>query len=293
MFQLVDPVTKEKISYHVDKKIVHLLEGVKNYISKRDKDYVLLMDGYEGSGKTTLAIQCGKYVDPTLDLNRICMTPEEFQEAINNAKKGQCVIYDEAVTGLTAAASITKVGKILKSMMMQMRQKNLFVIVIMPVIFEFNKYAVLSRARFFLHVFEIGSRMGYFVGFNKRDTRRTYLKGKKTHSYTIRSIFNGRFYGKFGLGDSQEPLYRKKKEEALFLIGEEEEEDSRGKKWMMQRDFLLYLLNSKGMAQSKIEEEFKTWKYPLTDSQIGRSILEVKKIIGKQGKQPQTPPHFN
>ncbi len=284
MFELIDPKTKEKISYHIDKKILYLLEGVKNYISKKDKDYVMLMDGYEGSGKTTLAIQMGKYVDPTLNLNRICMTPDDFKEAIKNAKKGQCVIYDEAVTGLTAGASITRVGKILKSMMMQMRQKNLFVIVIIPVIFEFNKYAVLSRARFFIHIFEIGGRMGYFVGFNKRDTRRTYLKGKKTHSYTIKSVFNGRFYGKFGLGDSKEPFYRKKKEESLFLVGDEDEEDTRGKKWMGQRDFLLYLINCQGMAHSKIEKEFKIWKFPLTDSQIGKSIMEVKKIIGKQGK---------
>ena len=62
------------------------------------------------------------------------MTVDEFKQAINNAGKAECVIYDEAVTGMTSGDSISKIGKALKSMMMQMRQKNLFVIIIIPVI---------------------------------------------------------------------------------------------------------------------------------------------------------------
>ncbi len=283
-FQLTDPVTKEKISYAIDKKMISLLDSVKNYISKRDKDYVMLMDGYEGSGKTTFAIQCGKYVDPTLNLDRVCMAPDEFKSAIIGAKKGQCVIYDEAVTGLTAGASITRVGRILKSMMMQMRQKNLFVIVILPVIFEFNKYAVLSRARFFFHIYESKGRMGFYVGFNKKYTRMTYLQGKKTHSYKIRSRFNGRFYGKFALGDSQEPIYRKKKEDALDAIGDEDEDGGRGYRWKGQRNYVIFLLNKEGWGQKKIENKFKEWKDSLNHSQIQKSITEVKEIMEKMEK---------
>ncbi len=278
MFQLIDPKTKEEISYHVDKKIIYFLGGVKDYISKRDKDYVMLVDGYEGSGKSTFAIQCGKYVDPTLDLSRICMTPEEFKEAIKNSEKGQCVIYDEAVTGLTAGDSISKVGRVLKSMMMQMRQKNLFVIVIMPVIFEFNKYAVLSRARFFFHIYESKGRMGYFVGLNKKGTRITYLKGKKTHSYSVRSRFNGRFYGKFGLGQSQEPLYRKKKEEALFEVGEDEEVSTTLQRVTKERNFALIELNNQNVSYSEIKEAAKKVGLHFSNGRLSE-------IIGKHLKK--------
>ncbi len=269
LYNLKDPKTKEEISYHIDKKIVYLLEGVKNYISKRDKDYVMLIDGYEGSGKTTFAIQLGKYVDPSLNLSRICMTPDEFKDAIKTAKKGQCVIYDEAVTGLTAGDSITKVGRILKSMMMQMRQKNLYVIVIMPVIFEFNKYAVLSRTRFFFHIYEPKGRIGYFVGLNKKGTRITYLKGKKTHSYSVRSRFVGRFYGKFGLGNSQEPLYRKKKEDALFVVGEEEEST----KYRVKSLLIQYIKKLTGDSIKKIEKRFEEEGIPLKKTAIGNALL--------------------
>lgn len=280
-FQVIDPITKEEISYFIDKKIIYLLDKVKNYISKRDKDYVMLLDGYEGSGKTTFALQCGKYVDPTLNLKRVCMTPDSFKEAIRNAEKGQCVIYDEAVTGLTAGASITRVGRILKSMMMQMRQKNLFVIVLLPVIFEFNKYAVLSRARFFFHIYESKGRMGFFVGFNKKFTRMTYLQGKKTHSYKVRSRFNGRFYGKFALGDSQEQPYRKKKEDALEEVGDEDEDSGRRNKWKLQTDFELYKRNKEGKSLEHLEKELKETNFPLSRSQIGKRIVEMKVLLGK------------
>ncbi len=245
MYEFTDPITKEEISYHVDKKILYLLDRIKDTLLKKDKDYVMLIDGYEGSGKSTFAIQMGKYIDPTLNLKRICMTADEFKQAIIDAKKGECIIYDEAITGLSAGGAITRIGKILKSMMMQMRQKNLFVIVIMPIVFEFNKYAVLSRARFFLHVYETGGRMGYFIGYNRKDTRGTYILGKKTHAYKVRSKFSGRFYGKFGLGKEQEPLYRKKKEETLFMVGDEEEEGTMLKITRKKEKFLLKLLNEK------------------------------------------------
>jgi len=280
MYEFKDPITKEEISYHIDKKILYLLDKIKDTLTKKDKDYVMLMDGYEGSGKSTFAIQMGKYVDPTLNLSRVCMTADEFKQAIINAKKGECVIYDEAVTGLSAGSAITKIGRLIKGMMMQMRQKNLFVIVILPIVFEFNRYAVLSRARFFLHVYETGGRMGYFVGYNKKDTRETYLRGKKTHSYKVRSRFTGRFYGKFGLGKEIELLYRKKKEETLFMVGEEEEEGTMLQKLRKKEKFLLKFINEGNKEGKTYEEIIKAAKEDGVHYSMGDLSNKIMKTAG-------------
>lgn len=103
-------------------------------------------------------------------------------------------------------------------MMMQMRQKNLFVIVILPTVFELNRYSVLSRARSLFHIYESSGRMGYWVGYNKKDLRTLYMRGKKTYSYRVRSNFRGRFYGKYAVNEID---YRKKKEQALFRMDKE------------------------------------------------------------------------
>ncbi len=248
----------------------------------------MIIDGYEGAGKSTLAMQCGKYVDPTLNLSRICMTPDEFKEAILKSKKGQCVIYDEAVTGMTAGESIAKVGRILKSMMMQMRQKNLFVIVLIPTVFELNKYATLSRSRFMLHVFEKSGRMGYFVGLNKKALRMTYLKGKKTHSYTVRSKFTGRFYGKFALGQSIEKLYRKKKQEALETSSDDEEAGSYKRRWEIQRNWLLWKRKEEGATLDDLVTIMSGAKFKLSRSQLGNIIQDMREFVEKQENNPRS-----
>lgn len=265
---------EEKAEFYVEPRLRHYLDTkVKIDLSKKDKDYVILIDGYEGSGKSTFAQQIGKYVDSSLCLERICMTADEFKNAIATSQKNQCVIYDEAVTGMTAGDSISRVGKLLKSMMMQMRQKNLFVIIIMPTIFEFSKYAVLSRAKAFFHVYESGGRRGYFVGFNKKDMKNTYLLGKKTYSYKVKSRFKGRFYGKYTVN---EEAYRKKKSDALDLIDDEDKKEVKN----LHRDKLIFLLYKHfKLTQEEMETLLNQYGVELKRRSIG-SILE--KFGGKQ-----------
>lgn len=274
VFEQTHTITNEPISYAIDKKLLkYLKEHVKIDLAKKDKDYPLIIDGYEGAGKSTFAQQIGFVVDPSLTLDRICMTAEEFRQAVYNADKNQCVIYDEAVTGMTAGDSISKVGKLLKSLMMQMRQKNLFIIVILPSIFEFNKYAVLSRAKAFFHIYESKGNRGYFVGFNRRDMRRTYLKGKKNYTYTVKSKFRGRFYGKLVVNEKE---YRKKHNDALKLI--EEEDEKEGNKYLYQRDLII-----KGLYEDYLKSYRKVAEW-LKKKGVKLSYQQIGLIVAKQWK---------
>ena len=261
----------DKISYtfSVDKKLKEFLDSkVIARINHRDKDYVMLASGYEGAGKSTWAIQVAKYVDHNFCLDRVVFTPEEFREAVNTASKGQAIVYDEAVTGLTAGGSITKVGRLLKSLMMQMRQKNLFILIVIPSVFELNKYAVLHRAMCLFHILEKKGRHSW-VGYNKKDTKRTYIMGKKTHSMRVRSRFTGRFYGNLPL---DEVLYKKKKQEAL---DKEDEVQEKVNKFSIQRDYYLKILKDELGTAKKVFDAQKEMKYPL-------SYTRVMEIIAKQ-----------
>jgi len=114
MVSFHNPVTNSELNYYIEPRLRwYLTNNVLADLSKKDKDYPLLIDGYEGAGKSTFAQQIGKFVDPTLDLDRICMTANQFREAVYTAEKNQCVIYDEAVTGLTASDSISKLRIVL------------------------------------------------------------------------------------------------------------------------------------------------------------------------------------
>ncbi len=271
--QVVDPKTGYVSEYSMSIKLRNNLdEKVRPDLLKKDKDCFIVVDGAEGSGKSTLAIQIGKYVDPSLDLSRVVFSAEDFRERILKAKRGQCVIYDEAFTGLSSRASLSMINKVLISLTMQMRQKNLFIIIVLPSYFLLDKYIALFRARALVHVFESKGRRGYFKIYNRKKKLYLYLAGQKTYSYNhkeVRTNFKGRFYGKFALGDDQmELLYRKKKEKAL---GDTENNPmSAGQvKYKQQRDILLWRLRSEvKMTYQQLEEYLDEYGFSINYSQI-------------------------
>ncbi len=246
---IYDKKQDKTIKYYVDQRLRERLEKVKEDLKKNDKDCFIAIDGNEGSGKSTLALQIGKYVDPTLDLARIVFDAEGFRAAILKAKKGQCVIFDEAFTGLSSRASLSGVNRTLVSLMMQIRQKNLFVIMVLPTFFLLDKYVALFRSRALIHVYECSGRRGYFKVYNQRKKKLLYLLGKATYSYSgakwaVKTSFKGRFYGPFALGDKEmEKKYREKKLNALEAT--EKNPMSAGQvKYREQRNLILYLLRS-------------------------------------------------
>ena len=244
--QIEDPNYEKPISFYLDPRVKRLLDNkVKPCLLKDDKDYFIAIDGMEGGGKSTLAFQVGKYVDPTLDLSRVVFDAEAFKQAIFKAKKGQCVIFDEAFTGLSSRSSLSGINRALISLAMQMRQKNLFVIIVLPTFFLLDKYVALWRTRALFHVYESGGRRGYFRVYNRKKKKYLHLTGKATYSYKHPKAFTkfkGRFYGVFAIGDEKcEKLYRKKKAKAL----EDTEKNpmSAGQvKYKDQRDLSLFLL---------------------------------------------------
>lgn len=275
LVKIPDPKTGKIIEYHLDTRLKDNLDSkIIPSLLKKDKDCFLCIDGKEGSGKSTLALQIGKYVDPTLDLSRIVFDAEAFRQAIFKAKKGQCIIFDEAFTGLSSRAALSGVNRTLVSLMMQMRQKNLMVIMVLPTFFMLDKYAALFRAKALIHVYENKGVRGYFRLYNSKLKKLLYLKGKKDYSYShkyVRTRFKGRFYGKFALGsDELEKKYRKKKETALEAT-EKDPMTSKQIKYRNQRDIAIYLLRKTSqMTYRELETMLQDYDFDISFQQISK-----------------------
>ncbi len=270
---VTDPNTGFQSTYSMDSRLKNNLdEKVIPSLKEKDKDCVLVIDGREGSGKSTFAFQIGKYVDPSLSLKRVVFSPDGFREAILSAKKGQCVIYDEAFTGFSSRNSLSPVNRILVSLSMQMRQKNLLVLIVLPTIFLLDKYMALFRTNSLIHVFESKGRRGYFKLFNSRSKKYLILSGQKMMSYTSKGVktrFHGRFYGKFALGGEEvEKEYRKMKEKALS-DSEKTSMTSSHVKFKEQRDLLIYLVRKNmKLSYREMSELFAEYDLPLSYVQI-------------------------
>lgn len=280
--KVYNPKTNQLISeYYIDDRLKkNLDEKIIPSLIKKDKDCVICVDGKEGSGKSTLAMQIGKYVDPNLDLSRIVFSPEDFREAILTAKKGQCIIYDEAFTGFSSRSSLSPVNRVLVSLAMQMRQKNLFIIIVLPTIFLLDKYMAMFRTRFLIHVFESKGVRGYFKVYNSKKKKYLILMGAKTMTYQVKGLwtnFKGRFYGKFALGDENiEKKYRKKKETAL-ADSEKTSMTSAQVKFREQRDLMIYLFRkTTNLGYKEIENLMADYDFMM-------SFQQIQKICAKFG----------
>ena len=277
----------DRLKDNLEKKVIPSL-------MQKDKDAVICIDGNEGSGKTTIALQIGKLVDPSLDLNRVVFDSDSFRDAIFKAKKGQCIIYDEAFTGLSSRSSLSGVNRVLISLMMQMRQKNLFVIIVLPTYFLLDKYVALFRTKVLIHVYECSGRRGYFKVYNRRLKKWLFLLGRQTYSYNQKKIitrFRGRFYGVFALGDEKtEEAYRKKKGKALEDT--EKTPMSRGQvKYRDQRDTLIHVLRKElKLTYEKMANLLDEYDFGLSSKQLNYICVKFGdkddlKVVFKEKKK--------
>lgn len=215
--------------YYMDRALLANLDTAKKVI-KQDWDMIFLYDGPEGSGKSVKAMQDAYYCDPTLNVDRITFNPDEFRNAVLTAEPYTAVIYDEAYTGLSARGTMTRINRSLVSMLAEIRQRNLFVFVVMPTYFDLDKYVALWRSRALVHVFTgEGFQRGYFAFYDADKKKDLYIKGKKFYSYSTaltRPNFVGRFVNHYPV---DEKAYRRKKAGSLTRRIEKEEETERKK----------------------------------------------------------------
>lgn len=289
--EFYDPITKQNISYHIDSKLIKLWDALKGGgLAKLNEDRVYLVDGREGSGKTSFVIQQGKYLDPKLDISRICFTPNEFLYQIRTAPKGSVVIFDEAFRGLSSKSTRSKVNKAIVESLMEVRQRNLIIFIVLPTIFLLEIYAAVFRSEALFHVYKLKSKMAdgrkkrAFKIYNYVKKKQLYLRGKaKYFSYakpTIRKA-KGKFFVKeiegFEGGVPYETFnikaYLAKKDAAFRSNGEKEEPEET--KYMKQRDLII-----KGLYNQFIKSHRKLSAW-LESVGVGLGSRAVGDIVGK------------
>jgi len=194
-------------------------------IIKKDWDMIFAVDGGEGAGKSVLTMQVAYFCDPTLTNDRIVFNPTTFRKAILSADPYQAVIYDEAYTGLSSRATMSLINRTLISMLAEIRQKNLFVFVVMPCFFDLDKYVALWRSRVLIHVYTGKNfERGFFAFYNVDRKKDLYMLGKKFYNYfRPKPNFIGRFTNHYTVDEVE---YKKNKRDSLVAREKKVEEEA-------------------------------------------------------------------
>lgn len=266
-------------TFYMDNNLDNRLNDTKDSLLK-DEDRVFIVDGGEGVGKSVFAFQIAAKVDPEFDLSRVCMTPEEFVKAVETAKPYQAVVFDEAFTGLSSRNSLSKVNNILVSLMMEMRQKNLFVIIVMPSVFFLERYVVLHRSTGLFHVYKHSGKRGRWIYFNKDKLKYLYLQGKKFLTYTGDKIpnsnFKGRFYEQYTINEA---AYRKKKLDSLK--DKSLELDKFDKYTYLRNKLFLCVYKEFNLTQEEMSKMFLKYKIKISQEALSQALDKASREFSK------------
>lgn len=271
-----------RLKSQIDKKVIPDLKT-------KDEDCVFVVDGKEGVGKSVFAMGIGYYISSQLgtkyDIKNICFKPDKFREKIMSCPDKSVVIYDEAHRGMASARALSEVNNILKDLMMEMRQKNLLVIVVLPTFFLLDRYIALFRAKGVFHIYKRKRQRGFWVYFNERRKLKLYIKGKKEFNYSAAGRWprtRGRFYNQYGVDETE---YRAEKKKAFT----ERVRTTKAETYIKQRNILMWVICKKLKKTSVwLSKELKNMNWKLTGAAIRTVLIDLGRKMEEKEEEERS-----
>jgi len=228
---VVRPLSSEysvQLGFSFSKTLGRNLEPYRNATLNQDFDVAGIIDGKEGSGKSVFAQQVAAFLDKdhTLDVHKqICFTPEQFREAVTTLPPGKAIVWDEARSGLNRRRSTKEVNIEITDMLAECRQKNLFMVIVMPTFYDMDMNVAVWRTRFLLHVWYSWEEdpkhpepliRGFFRYYSEEGKKKLYTNKWSRQRYEYPFLQGDSFentFPKFYVASEEE--YKKRKREAM------------------------------------------------------------------------------
>ena len=127
-----------------------LIQSVQKRLWKQNKNWLSIITGPTGSGKSWSALSLAEKIDPSFDTSKVVLRPENFMEKVAEREWGQgdVVVFDEAGAGMSAKAHMTKKNRIIDQVLQTFRRQNIAVIFTVP-----SKSNVDKSVRRLLHTY--------------------------------------------------------------------------------------------------------------------------------------------
>ncbi len=281
-----EKIRVNKLPFKLPKKLTQILDGFKWAILYKKQSAVMIVDGRSGMGRTTISFQSAAYISPNFNLSCVHFTPESFIEGLTKVKKGDVIIFDEAML-LSSRAALSTINRMIVIAMSMIRSKNIFVIFNVNSIFDLDRNLALSRADLLLNCYgdsltDKGRFLAFFKGGDGMDRiKMLYIYGKKFYSYSSpKSNFNSTFSSYFVLNEEE---YERTKQIGVnaFLRGTK----SPNIKYKKQRNQLIMALKDETeKTYQELSEILEKHGVKLSFQQLSKIYNDTKpKTDEKQG----------
>lgn len=103
-------------------------------VNKHNQNYMALVCGPTGSGKSYAALRLCELLDPKFSLEKVIFSSDEFLDLLNerDLEKGEFVVWDEAGAGLASRQWMTQENIAMGKIAQTFRHRNLGVIFTVP-----------------------------------------------------------------------------------------------------------------------------------------------------------------
>ena len=198
------------------------------------RDAVLLLEGAEGEGKTTISVAIGYYVAQvtgrSFDHTKVFFDLREMIDYLKNTEE-QIVVWDEPALQAMSRDSLSRVVKDLERLLMMARKKRHFIMINMAYFNKFNDYIVWQRPLGMIHVYSRNEiKAGRFVYIKKKQLEMLWYDWRSKRKRNYRKWCSKKIRGTFP--DVMNPNYKNnvlshfnlkyyedKKDEAIMRIG--------------------------------------------------------------------------
>jgi len=255
-------------------------------LGKSEQDNVILIDGDEGSGKTTIASMIAYYIayetKRELSIDNVFFDLDKLIDFAMKTEK-QIIWWDEGALGGLASEWWMKNQKRFMKLLMISRKRRHFFIICIPKFFKLNEYFVVDRSIALIHTYvDKGINIGRFVYFTKAKKEYLYYDWKKSRKRSYRNYYD--FRGKFTntLGKViNEKLYDKKKDYAIMNMDKGEERVNEQGILTNRNIEIVNKLKDNGMSQKEIAKVMG-----VTTRTIRNWLKKIEKDKGNGKEEP-------
>lgn len=163
----------------------------------KNNDVVGIVAGDEGSGKSALAGNMMRYISKDKFDPRTDMVGADYEDGVNkimNRKQKGWLMFDEGNIFFLSTEVMKKEQRNLHKLFSIFRQKNLFVLIVLPSFFRLNTYFALDRSRFLVRSYLKKGQRSFFAFYGQKKKKKLWNKGKQYHNYNASDpSFRGRF----------------------------------------------------------------------------------------------------
>ena len=181
--------------YNMDGILKKNFDEVIKRVRTKNWDYVCIVSGLPGSGKSNFAQNCARFLCSWFDHTYIAFSDKDFIRITNECPEYSSVILDESFQSLnTRVSNSTAFLRIINHLQL-IRQKHLFIFLCLPNFFDLSKGVAIFRSShlFYVYATPSGDR-GRFCAFSRENKRELYIRGLKFLNYNVvRANFHGRF----------------------------------------------------------------------------------------------------